>query len=72
MGWLRTWACFPVILLAVCGGRVRAQGYALEEAAGRMTVADGFAVELVAGEPDVRQPSLVKFDDRGRLWVIQY
>lgn len=72
MRWLRAWACLPVILVAVCGGRVWAQGYALEEAAGRMTVADGFTVELVAGEPDVRQPILVKFDDRGRLWVIQY
>ena len=72
MGWLRASACFPAVLLAVCGGRVQAQGYALEEAAGRMTVAEGFTVELVAGEPDVRQPILVKFDDRGRLWVIQY
>lgn len=37
-----------------------------------MTVAAGFRVTLVAGEPEVRQPILVQFDDRGRLWVIQY
>lgn len=48
------------------------QGYPPQEAAGRMTPAAGFRVTLVAGEPDVRQPILVKFDDRGRLWVIQY
>ncbi|NQT11195.1 MAG: dehydrogenase, partial [Planctomycetes bacterium] len=72
MGWLRASVCYPAVLLAVCGGRVQAQGYALEEAAGRMTVAEGFTIKLVAGEPDVRQPILVKFDDRGRLWVIQY
>ena len=49
-----------------------AQGYPTTEAVGRMTVADGFSVKLFASEPDVRQPILVKFDDRGRLWVIQY
>jgi putative heme-binding domain-containing protein len=37
-----------------------------------MTAADGVAVSLVAAEPHVRQPILVKFDDRGRLWTIQY
>ena len=52
--------------------QVAAQGYSLNEAVGRMKVADEFDVTLVAGEPDVRQPILVKFDDRGRLWVIQY
>ena len=37
-----------------------------------MTVADGFAVDLVAAEPHVRQPVCIEFDDRGRLWVVQY
>ncbi len=37
-----------------------------------MEVADGFAVELVASEPMVRQPVAIDFDQRGRLWVIQY
>lgn len=37
-----------------------------------MTVADGFQVKLVASEPDVRQPVTMTFDDRGRIWVIQY
>jgi len=37
-----------------------------------MTVADGLTVRLFASEPQVRQPILVKCDDRGRLWTIQY
>jgi hypothetical protein len=48
------------------------QGYSPETAAEKMTVADGFAVKLVAAEPEVRQPVAIEFDDRGRLWVIQY
>lgn len=50
----------------------RAQGFAPEEAARRMSAADGFQVQLVASEPLVRQPVAIEFDDRGRLWVIQY
>ncbi|MFO0906233.1 MAG: PVC-type heme-binding CxxCH protein [Pirellulales bacterium] len=52
--------------------RALAQGYSPEEAPRRMQVADGFQVQLVAAEPLVRQPVAIEFDDRGRLWVIQY
>ncbi|MBI2826434.1 MAG: c-type cytochrome [Planctomycetia bacterium] len=54
------------------GTSALAQGYSSEEAPRRMTVADGFEVQLVAAEPVVRQPVAIEFDDRGRLWVIQY
>jgi putative membrane-bound dehydrogenase-like protein len=37
-----------------------------------MSLAPGFAVDLVAAEPHVRQPVCIEFDDRGRLWVVQY
>ena len=37
-----------------------------------MSVADGLEVRLVAAEPLIRQPVAIEFDDRGRLWVIQY
>ena len=33
---------------------------------------EGLKVELVASEPIVRQPIDLHFDDRGRLWVVQY
>lgn len=35
-------------------------------------LADGFEISLVASEPDIRQPVAMQFDDRGRLWVVQY
>jgi putative membrane-bound dehydrogenase-like protein len=50
----------------------RPQGYAPPEAPKHMTVPEEFQVKLVAGEPSVRQPVAIEFDDRGRLWVIQY
>jgi putative membrane-bound dehydrogenase-like protein len=48
------------------------QGYSPAAAIEHMTTPPGFLVRLVASEPEVRQPILVKCDDRGRLWVIQY
>lgn len=48
------------------------QGYPPEQATVKMTLGDGLQVQLVAAEPVVRQPVAIDFDDRGRLWVIQY
>lgn len=36
------------------------------------TIAEGFQLETVLREPDVRQPLDVNFDERGRLWITQY
>jgi len=36
-----------------------------------MKVPAGFAVDLVAGEPDVVQPIAMCFDARGRIWVAE-
>src|SRR5690349_1571715 len=52
--------------------RLLAGGLAPEEALRRMKVSDGFEARLVACEPAIRQPLSMTFDDRGRLWVIQY
>jgi putative heme-binding domain-containing protein len=43
-----------------------------QEALAQLKVADGFAVDVAASEPMVRQPLNVYFDERGRLWVVQY
>ena len=51
---------------------VLGQGFSPDEAVKRMKVADGFNVELTAAEPLVRQPVAIDFDDRGRLWALQY
>jgi len=65
-----------ILTFAGCGvidtAQTQAQGLTPEEAVNRMQVADGFEVQLVASEPLVRQPVCIEFDDRGRLWVIQY
>ena len=44
----------------------------VEQSMAKMKVPEGFVLELVAAEPLVRQPVAMDFDDRGRLWVIQY
>jgi putative membrane-bound dehydrogenase-like protein len=37
-----------------------------------LTVPADLAVDLVAAEPTVRQPLYITFDERGRMWVVQY
>ncbi|MFO0807506.1 MAG: PVC-type heme-binding CxxCH protein [Gemmataceae bacterium] len=49
-----------------------AAGLSPSEALKRFRVPEGFEVRLVASEPMVRQPVSISFDDRGRLWVLQY
>lgn len=49
-----------------------AQTLTAEQSAEAMHAIDGFTIEVVAAEPVVRQPVAIEFDDRGRLWVIQY
>jgi putative membrane-bound dehydrogenase-like protein len=41
------------------------------EAIKAMTVPPGFAVELVAGEPDIVNPVAMTFDERGRIWITE-
>ncbi len=63
-----------VLVLAVVGARLAAAQPPLapDEAQKRFHVAAGLEVKLFASEPLVRQPVTMTFDDRGRLWVIQY
>lgn len=42
-----------------------------QKTAREMTVSPGFQVDLVAAEPDVRQPIAFCIDERGRLWVVE-
>ena len=41
------------------------------EAAAGWKLPPGFRMDLVAAEPDVRQPIAMSFDPRGRLWVAE-
>jgi putative membrane-bound dehydrogenase-like protein len=61
--------------LAVClivSSIAFAQGFSPQDALKGMKLPTGFSAELVAAEPMVRQPLSVSFDDRGRMWVLQY
>ncbi|HET6246650.1 MAG TPA: PVC-type heme-binding CxxCH protein [Tepidisphaeraceae bacterium] len=50
----------------------RATGLPPEEARRALTPASGFEIQLSASEPMIRQPVNIMFDERGRLWVVQY
>ncbi|MEK6259733.1 MAG: PVC-type heme-binding CxxCH protein, partial [Planctomycetota bacterium] len=41
------------------------------EAAKMMTVPEGFAVEVVAAEPDIVNPVAMAIDERGRFWITE-
>jgi putative heme-binding domain-containing protein len=45
--------------------------YSPQEAIQRMTVPEGFTVELVASEPEIVNPIAMSFDDRGRIWITE-
>jgi len=42
------------------------------DALAQFKVVDGLSMDLVASEPAVRQPLYMNFDERGRLWVVNY
>jgi len=42
------------------------------QAAKTFTVPDDLEIELVLAEPDVAQPVFLNFDERGRMWVVEY
>ena len=43
-----------------------------KESLGHFRLADGLEISLALAEPDVRQPVCMNFDERGRMWVVQY
>lgn len=43
-----------------------------EEEQSHFHVMPGLAIETVAHEPEITQPLNLHFDERGRLWVVQY
>ena len=70
---MRFMVTFASLLLpnVIVGQSEMAKGAPLAEAASRMKVPAGFAVDLVAGEPEVVQPIAMCFDARGRIWVAE-
>lgn len=41
------------------------------EAMKKMTLPEGFKVELVASEPDIVNPVAMTFDEKGRIWITE-
>lgn len=68
--------CIPLLtglaLIVAFPPSVIAQGLSPEQSVQRMKLPEGFKAQVIASEPLVRQPVAIEFDDRGRLWVIQY
>ncbi len=46
-------------------------GLSPQEAIKQMSLPEGFRVDLIAAEPDVRQPIAMAIDERGRLWIVE-
>src|SRR3954469_17300549 len=63
---------FVMLAILVFAAKAQAQGFAPDQSAKHMTAPPEFEVSLYASEPMVRQPVCIEFDDRGRLWVVQY
>jgi putative heme-binding domain-containing protein len=63
----------PLILLAVAVGNTSAQSPPNpSEALKTFKVADDLELEQVLAEPQIAQPVFLNFDERGRMWVVEY
>jgi putative membrane-bound dehydrogenase-like protein len=69
---LRTMMIWFGALAALGFSCASGQGLSPEASLARMVLPEGLRVDLVASEPMVRQPVAIDWDDRGRLWVLQY
>jgi len=58
-------------LLLFAGISSAADGTAPKDSLSTITVPTGFSVQLVAAEPEIRQPVAFTTDARGRLWVLE-
>ncbi len=68
----RAFSCISFVACLATAATLYAQGYPPAESARRMQVPPNLEVRLIASEPLIRQPVCIEFDDRGRLWAIQY
>ena len=64
-------AIIPVSLVRAATGTDQ-QAKPPAEALAALKTPDDLVVEQVLAEPDVRQPLFIDFDERGRMWVVQY
>jgi len=82
--WVRFVAAFLLVSLAFLSVGVGAEPNAKpippevppplspEQALRSFRIAEGLEIQALASEPTVEQPVCITFDDRGRLWVLEY
>jgi putative membrane-bound dehydrogenase-like protein len=63
--------CLALVAATAIAEDAMVKGSPAAEAAGRMKVPAGFAVDLIAAEPAVVQPIAMCFDHRGRIWLAE-
>jgi putative membrane-bound dehydrogenase-like protein len=61
-----------VLPAAICVAEQHETPLSPEESAKQFHVADDLVWEQVLAEPEIAQPVNMKFDERGRLWVVEY
>ena len=77
LGLVFHWGNSPVVAQqkkeVIPRGQIKPPGPALspQQAISKMTVPEGFTVELVAAEPDIVNPVAMTFDERGRIWITE-
>ena len=64
------------ILLVVCAARLWADPsggapYSAEQSLERFRLAPGLEIQIAAAEPEVIDPVAVRFDEGGRMWVVE-
>jgi putative heme-binding domain-containing protein len=64
--------CVLLLVVGLCNTLCAAGPPSPNEALKALTTPADLRVELVLAEPVVRQPVFLNFDERGRMWVVQY
>jgi len=65
-------ASVPSTLTADLPQEATAGALSPTESAGRFRVGPGFVMEPLLAEPEIAQPVFLNFDERGRMWVVEY
>jgi len=75
------WFCLTVVSCVACPAQEERIPHAQDKPPGpplssqqaiaKMTVPEGFSVELVASEPDIVNPVAMTIDERGRFWITE-
>lgn len=65
---------FAAVVVVVVGSVARSFGAGLSpaETVKQLKASEGLEITLAASEPMIRQPVNISFDERGRMWVVQY